>query len=147
MLDLPINHNESCSAPIAREPERPMARQPQQPELDAAQRLILIRMAEGEDNQAAFAQRLGIEPRRYNNFERGLPLSKDVAFKLVKAIPGLTTDYVWLGNMGGLTVELRRRLTAAARKLAQAAARPRKGRTRRPSRTTLPVDGSDKTGT
>lgn len=55
------------------------------------------------DNQTSFAARIGIEVKRWNNFERGSPLSKEIAILLVQKIPGLTLDWLFLGKEDGLT--------------------------------------------
>lgn len=56
-------------------------------ELDStADRLVRLRKYVSGDSQTAFANRVGIEVKRWNNFERGSPLSKDVALTLVKSI-------------------------------------------------------------
>jgi hypothetical protein len=57
-----------------------------------------------------FAARVGLEYKRWNNFERGLPLNRDVAIHLVKAIHGLTLDWVYLGREDGLPLKLQRDL-------------------------------------
>lgn len=82
-------------------------------EPEVARRLRILRIAE-EPVQSRFCSGLGISPSRWNNFEAGTPLSKEVAFQLVRKVPGLTLDWLWLGIESGLTVELRRRLNAAA---------------------------------
>ncbi len=75
-----------------------------------AQRLRILREHLGCDTSAAMAGKLGISPQRWNNFEGGLPLSKEIAFKLVRLIPGLTTDWLWFGKADGLPVHLARDL-------------------------------------
>lgn len=64
----------------------------------------------GYETATAWAAFLGVSDQRWNNLETGLPLSKDMAFKLVQRVPGLTTDWLWFGNAGGLPVDLARRL-------------------------------------
>ena len=78
------------------------------------------------DNQTKFAAMIGLEVKRWNNFERGKPLSKEVAFILVRKIPGLTTDWLWLGNESGLPLKLQRELEEAGK--ATTAATAVKGR-------------------
>lgn len=73
-------------------------------------RLMVIRTLADGDNQAAFARRLGIIPSRWNNFERGMPLTMRMAFLLVKAIPDLTVSYITHGKVGDLPAGLRRQL-------------------------------------
>jgi hypothetical protein len=79
-----------------------------------AARLQLLRRLIAGDNQVAFAARLGIERSRWNNFERGLPLSKDVALRIVKAIPDITLDWLFLGKTEGLTQRRARELEELA---------------------------------
>jgi len=67
----------------------------------------------GQGSQSRFAVQLGIEPRRWNNFERGFPLPRDMAVRLVRTIPGLTTDWIWLGREDGLPARLQRELANA----------------------------------
>jgi hypothetical protein len=76
---------------------------------------MILRLAVTGESQTAFAQRVGIEVKRWNNFERGLPLSKDAAITLVRKIPGLTLDWLFLGNEAGLTIKLQRELTEAGK--------------------------------
>lgn len=77
---------------------------------ERAERLARIRELLGATSQKAFADRLQISPTRWNNFERGAPLSIEVAQKLVRIIPGLTLDWLYNGERRGLSVELDRRL-------------------------------------
>jgi hypothetical protein len=64
-----------------------------------AERLVLVRKAVS-GTQTAFCQRIGISAARWNNFERGLPLSKSVGILLVQKIPGLTLDWLfWVKRM------------------------------------------------
>lgn len=83
------------------------------PELEVASRLVRVRGLY-QENQAAFARRLDISLARWNNFERGSPLSHQIAVKLVRLVPGLTLDWLYLGKTDGLTVDLARRLETAA---------------------------------
>jgi hypothetical protein len=82
---------------------------------DIAHRLRTLRRVVSGENQTDFALRVGVEVKRWNNFERGYPLSKEVAFLLVRKVPGLTLDWLWLGNEGGLPVKLQRELEAAGK--------------------------------
>jgi hypothetical protein len=82
---------------------------------DIAKRLSRLRQVVSGENQTAFAARMGIEVKRWNNFERGLPLSKEIAFLLIKKVPGLTLDWLWLGIESGLPIQLQRELTEAGK--------------------------------
>jgi len=48
-----------------------------------------------------------------SNYENGIPLSRDAAIKLATRVPGLTTDWLFMGREAGLSVDLRRRLREA----------------------------------
>jgi hypothetical protein len=73
-----------------------------------------------QGSQARFAVQVGIEPRRWNNFEREYPLPRDMAVRLVRIIPGLTTDWIWLGREDGLPGRLQRELADAGKALTTA---------------------------
>jgi hypothetical protein len=77
-----------------------------------ASRLIRLRESLGYETSAAFASFLGTSAQRWNNLENGLPLSKDMAFTLVRKIPGLTLDWLYFEKADGLPLELARRLGA-----------------------------------
>lgn len=92
---------------------------------EVARRLSVLRQAVAGENQTAFALRLGIEIKRWNNFERGFALSKEIAFLLVQKIPGVTLDWLWLGNESGLPLKLQMELAEAEKLiLARAEAQP-----------------------
>ena len=75
-----------------------------------AQRVRRLREAMGYDSPGSFAALLGYSPQRWGNVENGVPLSRDVAFKLVQIVPGLTLDWLYFGKPDGLPMELARRL-------------------------------------
>lgn len=74
------------------------------------ERLIRLRTSHGYETSTAFAAFLGISSQRMNNFENGMPLSREIAFLLVKKIPGLSLDWLYFGKADGLPIELARRL-------------------------------------
>lgn len=80
-----------------------------------AGRLRLLRFAVSGGNQTAFAAKLGIEPRRWNNFERGSPLSKEIAILLAQRIPGVSLDWLYLGKVEALPFALQRELELAGK--------------------------------
>lgn len=82
-----------------------------------ADRLKLLRAVVSGENQTAFATKLGVEVRRWNNFERKAPLSKEVAILIVKKFPDVTLDWLFFGNESGLPVRFQRELAEAAGKL------------------------------
>lgn len=77
---------------------------------ESASRMVRLREFMGYEQSAAFAAFLGMSPQRWNNLENGFPVSKAVAFLLVRKVPGLTTDWVWFGKVEGLPVQLAREL-------------------------------------
>jgi hypothetical protein len=79
-----------------------------------AQRLKLLRTVCSGESQPQFAARLGVDFRRWNNFERGVPLSKEVALLLVQKFPDITLDWLFLGKTSGLTLKRLQELEAAA---------------------------------
>lgn len=87
------------------------------PNSEQAIRMRTIRrMIEGDDDgaQVRFAQRLKINYRRWNNVERGKPVSIQLAEILVKAIPGLKLDWIYSGDTEVLNGTMLKRLEEAA---------------------------------
>ena len=79
-----------------------------------AKRLRLLRKAQGDDSSAVWARRMDMTPQQYSNYESGYPLPRDAAITLATRVPGLTTDWLFMGREEGLSVELCRRLRQAA---------------------------------
>ena len=73
---------------------------------DYVNRLRLMREIEGATQQE-FADRLEMDMRRWNNYERGFPMPRDVVFSIMNTIKGPTPDWLWFGYMGNLTPEYR----------------------------------------
>lgn len=88
-----------------------------------ARRLITLRHYVAGNNQTKFATEMGIEVKRWNNFERASPLSRDIALLLCSKIPGLTLDWLYRGVEDGLPVALQRSLVAVDRALSSAVRR------------------------
>ena len=78
-----------------------------------ARRLRLIRMAEGGDKPAVWANRVGLTVTALSNYENGIPISKTAAIRMANVIQGLTTDYILRGVENGLSVDFQRRLREA----------------------------------
>jgi hypothetical protein len=74
--------------------------------------------------QSRFAIQMKVDPKRWNNYERAYPLPRDMAVHLVRRIPGLTTDWLWLGIEDGLPGRLQRELQEAGNALTLAESRP-----------------------
>lgn len=75
-----------------------------------AERMKQLRISLGFSVEAAFAAYLGVSPQRWGNVEDGLPLGKDLAFRIVQRVPGVTLDWLWLGKTDGLSFEMVRKL-------------------------------------
>jgi hypothetical protein len=86
-------------------------------------RLKVLRHFVSGGNQSKFAADMGIEVRRWNNFERKFPLPRDVALLLCSKVPGLTLDWIYRGVEDGLPVGLQRELAATGSALTSAARR------------------------
>lgn len=72
-------------------------------------RLQMTRLALGK-SQADLARVLLISPQRWNNYERGArPIDIEFAIRLCERF-GLTLDWLYRGQMGGLPFELAQRL-------------------------------------
>lgn len=84
---------------------------------DIAIRLRAIMVAEHLDTQDAFADRIKSDKKRLNNPMVGYSLSTDLAMKIKRAIPGMTRDWLYDGDVEGLPVSLRDRLLEAETKL------------------------------
>lgn len=80
-------------------------------------RLRLVENYSGFRTGKAFATDLGILDSRWSNMKGGLPLTYEVAEKIVRRYPGITLDWLWFGNPGGLPVQLQRRLAELDREL------------------------------
>lgn len=101
-----------------------------------AKRLRLLRVAEGGDNSSRWAARMGLTLPQLSNFENGVPLSKVAAIAMATKVPGLTTDWLFMGREEGLSVDLRRRLQEAqeAMDAAHAGQKPNNPSSRRAAR-------------
>jgi transcriptional regulator with XRE-family HTH domain len=75
-----------------------------------ADRLKRLRLALGFTTSTDFAAFLGVSVQRYNAFEHGEPLSRQVAFLLVQKISGLSLDWLYFGRTEALPLQLARRL-------------------------------------
>lgn len=82
-----------------------------------ARRLRVLRKAEGDTRPVVWARRVKWSISQLSNYESGVPLSKNAAIGLVKVIPGLTIDWLFLGREHGLSVDLLRRIEAAEAEL------------------------------
>ena len=82
-------------------------------EYELATRMRALRLlVEGEERGASlrFADRLGVGYQHWKNLENGLGVSLAVATKLLDLAPGLTLDWIYLGEESGLSVALSQEL-------------------------------------
>lgn len=95
---------------------------------------ILRQYVSGSDHgsKARFAATIGIEYKRWNNFERGYPLPRDMAIHLVKAVHGLTLDWIYLGREDGLSIALQRALAEAEKTVTLSASSVGSGSSKKP---------------
>lgn len=77
-----------------------------------ARRLRAVMALLGDRTQDEFAARLNLEKKRINNPLVGYPISIEVAQKVKIAVPGVTRDWLYDGDEGGLPVSLRDALRA-----------------------------------
>lgn len=76
-------------------------------------RLRLLREVVSGDNQSDFARRLGIDFKRWSNYERGYPVPREVAFLLHRKFPGMSIEWIWFGSTTSLSAEYRDRILLA----------------------------------
>jgi len=76
-------------------------------------RLRIMREIVSGDNQTDFAKRLGIDFKRWSNYERGYPVPREVAFLLHHKFPGLSIEWIWFGSMSSLSAHYREKIQLA----------------------------------
>jgi DNA-binding XRE family transcriptional regulator len=89
-------------------------------DIDESNRLKALRYMIAGDNQTVFAKKMGVDVKRWNNFERGKPLSKEIAFLLCRQVAGLTTDWLWRDIWSGMPTVLQEELRTALRAVTDA---------------------------
>jgi hypothetical protein len=88
-------------------------------------RLVVIRKYATGDSQAEFARLLGIAPNRWNNIERGYPLTLRISFMIMKQVKGISIGYILQGETERLPPPVKRQLAEVEEELFPA---PRAGR-------------------
>lgn len=76
-------------------------------------RLRILREIISGENQSDFVKKLGVEFKRWNNYERGYPVPREVAFLLHKKFPGMSIEWIWFGAKRGLSDYYRERIELA----------------------------------
>lgn len=70
---------------------------------DYQRRLRILRRIISGENQQDFSDRLGIDMKRWNNYERGYPVPRETAFLLMDKFPGISVEWIWFGMTGNLS--------------------------------------------
>jgi DNA-binding transcriptional regulator YdaS (Cro superfamily) len=73
---------------------------------EVGNRILRVMTYCGDVTQTAFAARLGVSVSRLNNVIKGRPLSRDLCFKIVRLVPGMTPGWLWDGDARGMPWEL-----------------------------------------
>lgn len=82
-------------------------------------RLRLFREVIAVRSQQDIADALGIDLKRWNNYERGYPIPREIAFLIREKFPGMSVEWLWWGDMGNLSSKYTRRLALAEKRLAE----------------------------
>lgn len=93
------------------------------PDSDAARQFRLACLQEAKlpgQTQTAFAAKVGLDVKRWNNYLRGWPLPQDAALILIKAVPGITYDWLWHGRLDGVPLTLQAELEEAGKRIMSA---------------------------
>jgi len=76
-------------------------------------RLRIMREIISGDNQTEFAKRLGLDFKRWSNYERGYPVPREVAFLLHAKFPGMSIEWIWFGSQASLSTHYREKILLA----------------------------------
>ncbi len=84
---------------------RRMDGQPDKPEF-IGQRLRLLRLALGYEDQSAFAALCDVSPQAWNNWERGRQTPRLDQIAKIRRASGATVDFILFGDESGLSHKL-----------------------------------------
>lgn len=112
-------------------------------------RLRVLRQIVSGENQQDFAARLGLDAKRWNNYEQGYPVPRHVAMMIMTQLDGMSIEWLWFGKVGNLSsyyleqiraIEALERQQEKARQhiLQQASAKPLPKRATAAPKTTAP---------
>jgi hypothetical protein len=110
MLDSLESMPDAPFVPMAKKASKSTNQEPSEVVPGQSERLRRLRTAFGYPTSTGFAAFLDISVQRWNAFENGAPLSREVAFLLVRKISGLSLDWLYFGKSEALPLELARRL-------------------------------------
>jgi transcriptional regulator with XRE-family HTH domain len=89
---------------------------PHRPGSEIAERLQRLRTLFGP-TQTEFCRRYHFSKTQWSNYEAGFPPSLAAARQLKARIEGLTLDWIYDGDTGGLTVNMARRLARPLKRM------------------------------
>jgi len=75
---------------------------PTEPSARRLRALMEVLGFEGRGAQTAFAKELGVARSRMNNVLIDQPLSRQLAEKIIRRYPGVSSDFLLLGRAGGI---------------------------------------------
>src|SRR5882672_9280313 len=78
-------------------------------------RLRVLREIVSGDNQSEWARRLGIDFKRWSNYERGYPVPREVVFLLHRKFPGMSIEWIWFWLTTSLSAHYKERILTAER--------------------------------
>jgi hypothetical protein len=77
---------------------------------DYKYRLRLLREVYTGDSQPEFAKLIDIPFKRWNMYERGYPIARETAFRLIEKLEGVSVEWLWFGMEGNMSQDLLRRI-------------------------------------
>src|SRR5262249_33907767 len=93
---------ECHSAPAGSVDGRPVARVKMTSSARRLGALIEVLGFEGRGAQTRFAEEIGVKRTRLNGVLMGRPLSRQLAEKIIRRYPGVSSDFLLLGRSGGV---------------------------------------------
>lgn len=81
-------------------------------------RLQLFKEVIAAGSQQQVADALEIDMKRWNNYERGYPIPREIAFLIMEKFPGMSAEWLWFGMMGNLSPQYTKKIKAAEKRLA-----------------------------
>jgi hypothetical protein len=81
-------------------------------------RLRLLREVVAAGSQQVFADKIGIDMKRWNNYERGYPIPREIAFLLREKLKEPLAEWLWWGLDKHLSPQFRANLKTAEQRAA-----------------------------
>lgn len=80
-------------------------------------RIRLLRDVVAAGSQREMADALEIDMKRWNNYERGYPVPREIAFLLKEKFEGFDISWLWYGEIDKLSPLFRKKVLKASQKL------------------------------